>query len=155
MRVGPNAKRHTRGCPDSSGAPCHSNAVDCVPISGGGEPSTLATALLWQGAPELSGRADSNRRPSGPKPDALPDCATPRCHHNLVDHAQKTTSSQPDPGDAVFWCTRQSTPRCGPATRLHFQAHHDVSPAHTCNTTSGTEFAQSTAGGPGMGPEEC
>src|SRR5881397_3926292 len=83
-----------------------------------------------------SGRADSNRRPSGPKPDALPDCATPRRHHNLVDLSQKTTSSQPDPGDAVFWCTRQWTPRCGPATHLHFQAHHDVSPAHTCNTTS-------------------
>ena len=25
-----------------------------------------------------SGRRDSNSRPSGPKPDALPDCATPR-----------------------------------------------------------------------------
>src|SRR5213592_2237127 len=25
-----------------------------------------------------SGRPDSNRRPSGPKPDALPGCATPR-----------------------------------------------------------------------------
>src|SRR5690625_1747900 len=25
-----------------------------------------------------SGRHDSNMRPSGPKPDALPDCATPR-----------------------------------------------------------------------------
>ena len=27
---------------------------------------------------EKSGRQDSNLRPSGPKPDALPDCATPR-----------------------------------------------------------------------------
>jgi site-specific DNA recombinase len=27
---------------------------------------------------EWSGRRDSNPRPSGPKPDALPDCATPR-----------------------------------------------------------------------------
>ena len=26
----------------------------------------------------VSGRQDSNLRPSGPKPDALPDCATPR-----------------------------------------------------------------------------
>ena len=26
----------------------------------------------------LSGWQDSNLRPSGPKPDALPDCATPR-----------------------------------------------------------------------------
>ncbi|ABE04226.1 unknown [Rickettsia bellii RML369-C] len=25
-----------------------------------------------------SGRRDSNSRPSGPKPDALPGCATPR-----------------------------------------------------------------------------
>ena len=28
----------------------------------------------------LSGREDSNLRPSGPKPDALPGCATPRTH---------------------------------------------------------------------------
>src|SRR5438094_4396457 len=45
MRVGPKAKRQTRGCPGSSGAPCHSNVVDCRPISGGGEPSTSATVL--------------------------------------------------------------------------------------------------------------
>src|SRR2546425_4797060 len=45
MRVGAKAKRHTRGCPGSSGAPCHSNVVDCRPISGGGEPSTSATVL--------------------------------------------------------------------------------------------------------------
>src|SRR2546428_6656798 len=45
MRVGPKAKRHTRGCPGSSGPPCHSNVVDCRPISGGGEPSTSATVL--------------------------------------------------------------------------------------------------------------
>src|SRR5437879_11254989 len=44
-RVGPKAKRHTRGCPGGSGAPCHSNVVDCRPISGGGEPSTSATVL--------------------------------------------------------------------------------------------------------------
>src|SRR5699024_9255429 len=31
-----------------------------------------AFSIYW------SGREDSNRRPSGPKPDALPDCATPR-----------------------------------------------------------------------------
>src|SRR5207245_10030369 len=45
MRVGPKAERPTRGCPGSSGAPCHSNVVDCRPISGGGEPSTSATVL--------------------------------------------------------------------------------------------------------------
>src|SRR4051794_21812075 len=28
--------------------------------------------------PSKSGRLDSNQRPSGPQPDALPDCATPR-----------------------------------------------------------------------------
>ena len=31
-----------------------------------------ALAIMW------SGRKDSNLRPSGPKPDALPGCATPR-----------------------------------------------------------------------------
>src|SRR5438445_10227367 len=56
--------------------------------------------------------------------------------------------------NAVFWCTRQFAPRCGPATPSHSQAHQRVSPAHACNTTAGTEFAQSTAGGPRMGPEE-
>ena len=32
----------------------------------------LPTSQQW------SGWRDSNSRPSGPKPDALPDCATPR-----------------------------------------------------------------------------
>jgi hypothetical protein len=31
-----------------------------------------------------SGRQDSNLRPSGPKPDALPGCATPRCLDRLI-----------------------------------------------------------------------
>jgi hypothetical protein len=30
------------------------------------------------GSPGESGRLDLNQRPSGPQPDALPDCATPR-----------------------------------------------------------------------------
>ena len=34
--------------------------------------SALKCLALW------SGRQDSNLRPSGPKPDALPGCATPR-----------------------------------------------------------------------------
>ena len=33
------------------------------------------TLQIWR---VLSGRQDSNLRPSGPKPDALPGCATPR-----------------------------------------------------------------------------
>src|SRR3989449_3628190 len=53
--------------------------------------------------------------------------------------------------NAVFWCTRQFDPRCGPATPSHFQAHQRVFPAHACNTTAGTEFAQSMDGGHRMG----
>ena len=30
-----------------------------------------------------SGRQDSNLRPSGPKPDALPGCATPRVEETI------------------------------------------------------------------------
>ena len=41
---------------------------------------------LWQ--IQWSGRKDSNLRPSGPKPDALPGCATPRlAHSNRPVHA--------------------------------------------------------------------
>jgi hypothetical protein len=42
--------------------------------------STGSPTWNWMGKPaiEWSGRRDSNPRPSGPKPDALPDCATPR-----------------------------------------------------------------------------
>src|SRR5437867_10231485 len=36
---------------------------------------------------ELSGWAESNRRPSGPKPDALPSCATPRAADGAKDVA--------------------------------------------------------------------
>src|SRR2546427_1218705 len=53
--------------------------------------------------------------------------------------------------NAVFWCTRQFDPRCGPATPSHFQAHQRVFPAHACNTTAGTELAQSIDGGHRMG----
>ena len=37
-------------------------------------------ARLWH--LQWSGRKDSNLRPSGPKPDALPGCATPRLAHS-------------------------------------------------------------------------
>src|SRR5437870_8825812 len=70
MRVGPNAKRHTRGCPGSSGAPCHSNTVDCRPISGGGSPSRLPTvkrataqdAPTSRAAPKAAITVSQNRR---------------------------------------------------------------------------------------------
>src|SRR5215207_10488783 len=45
---------------------------------------------LRQVVVKWSGRRDSNPRPSGPKPDALPGCATPRLPliipHDLVSH---------------------------------------------------------------------
>ncbi len=49
----------------------------------GFEPTTLGlegrcSVQLSYGSYFMSGRPDSNRRPSAPKADALPDCATPR-----------------------------------------------------------------------------
>src|SRR2546430_333084 len=44
MTVGVNVKRHTRGWSGSWGMPPHRNEVDWVPISGGGEPSSVPTA---------------------------------------------------------------------------------------------------------------
>src|SRR5215469_16849525 len=41
-----------------------------------------STLSLWRGA--WSGRPDLNRRPSAPKADALPDCATPRAAKRLM-----------------------------------------------------------------------
>src|SRR5437660_12811627 len=37
---------------------------------------------------ELSGWAESNCRPSGPKPDALPSCATPRSSNLAISRAR-------------------------------------------------------------------
>ena len=34
--------------------------------------------FYWKTSSYMSGRQDSNLRPPGPKPGALPDCATPR-----------------------------------------------------------------------------
>src|SRR5438876_12261390 len=41
-----------------------------------------------------SGRRDLNPGPSGPKPDALPDCATPRCH--TTQHRSGSSHKVPD-----------------------------------------------------------
>src|SRR5258707_12999725 len=56
------------------------------------------TARAWSGRPDL------NRRPSAPKADALPDCATPRAQ--ALDVAGVSTSGRPPskgqfPGDTV------------------------------------------------------
>jgi hypothetical protein len=51
-------------------------------ISGGFRPCSLAFAVS-----NLSGRLDSNQRPPGPQPGALPDCATPR---GLLDSTDYT-----------------------------------------------------------------
>ena len=42
----------------------------------------MPKAKLWQ--IKWSGRKDLNLRPSGPKPDALPGCATPRLAHSTL-----------------------------------------------------------------------
>ena len=45
--------------------------------------------ILW------SGRLDSNQRPSAPKADALPNCATPRCNSHIL-HVQTTLDKSHD-----------------------------------------------------------
>ena len=44
----------------------------------------LEGAIWKEESGEWSGRRDSNPRPSAPKADALPDCATPRRLHLIV-----------------------------------------------------------------------
>ena len=46
---------------------------DCITVCVG-----LYILALLISYHQWSGRQDLNLRPSGPKPDALPDCATPR-----------------------------------------------------------------------------
>src|SRR5882762_11456626 len=66
-----------------------------------------------RGSTPKSGRRDSNPRPPGPKPGALPDCATPRttrrldAQENLLGRASKQNLDQRSEGsaavgDAVF-----------------------------------------------------
>ena len=49
---------------------------------------------LSYGRPWLSGRQDLNLRPSAPKADALPGCATPRSMLISVLHCYRITSNQ-------------------------------------------------------------
>src|SRR5437868_11095807 len=51
------------------------------------------TARAWSGRPDL------NRRPSAPKADALPDCATPRAQA-LDDAAVSTSGQAPSKGQS-------------------------------------------------------
>ena len=51
-----------------------------IQLSYGLSRGKTAASAVWQGSSEMkwSGRWDSNSRPPGPKPGALPGCATPR-----------------------------------------------------------------------------
>ncbi len=51
----------------------------------------------------LSGRQDSNLRPSGPKPDALPACATPRFYD-----ACRLNGATPTGFEPVTYCLEGS-----------------------------------------------
>src|SRR5271155_3250367 len=60
-----------------------------------------------------SGREDSNLLPSGPKPDALPGCATPRDHRTAgTCHARRSAATQAL-GALGFCWPRRSTARPG------------------------------------------
>ena len=76
-----------------------------------------------------SGRQDSNLRPSGPKPDALPGCATPRpkleriaklsgrCNAsgkplcNQMTHAGQIGRGEICSGDVRWWARQESNPQ--------------------------------------------
>ena len=61
-----------------------------------------------------SGRADSNRRPPGPKPGALPGCATPRgidCRRSGQDVPD---SAQEGEGTTSSWNTKSSNSTTSP-----------------------------------------
>ena len=64
---------------------------------------THASRLAAEGrgcSMQWSGRRDSNPRPSAPKADALPDCATPRFPLSIVtriDFARRAPLEPPDP----------------------------------------------------------
>ncbi len=56
------------------------------------EPNLVPDNIKDPDKPDLlywSGRQDSNLRPHGPKPRALPDCATPRHGANLYSGRQR------------------------------------------------------------------
>src|SRR5690606_15943193 len=54
----------------------------------------VSPCFLW------SGRRDSNSRPSGPKPDALPGCATPRLKRVTIPRVCRRRGASP--GRAEF-----------------------------------------------------
>ena len=55
------------------------------------DPPELAEGAFQTDIVRWSGRQDSNLRPSAPKADALPDCATPRCHQRTDErHARQS-----------------------------------------------------------------
>ena len=56
--------------------------------------SDLLVTDIW------SGREDSNLRPPGPKPGALPGCATPRRRSRYMEAADTATACKPPPENA-------------------------------------------------------
>ena len=80
-----------------SGSTLVSNPIRTARSDGGGERTGMRQILCHATSPrrgnrlnfnallgKWSGRQDSNLRPSGPKPDALPGCATPRHFFHLA-----------------------------------------------------------------------
>ena len=93
-----------------------SNQLSYIHQSTMGSPSSRARSQQR----DWSGRADLNRRPSGPKPDALPSCATPRSWRKLPcqrdgpqrPHASATAGTNYTPPRADCQATLRYTSRC-------------------------------------------
>src|SRR5476649_594145 len=69
---------------------------------------------------KLSGREDSNLRPHGPEPCALPGCSTPRGTGTIPSHAVRAPAGGPSsigPGTVEFSRLRSTREKDGGAKR--------------------------------------
>src|SRR5688572_19427538 len=80
------------------------------------DPTWMACHLKPRGGERWSGRQDLNLRPSAPKADALPGCATPRLRRKLrranpprLLLSETTSACQPKPRSGEGWWARQDS----------------------------------------------
>ncbi len=85
-----------------------------------------------------SGRRDSNPRPSGPKPDALPDCATPRL--SLVYRIESGTVSN----------RAEHVVRVHPEQDVHQASEHPCEQKHRQQNQGDQDKAETTEKEPAL-----
>src|SRR3569832_591545 len=96
----------------------------------------MAAGRAVRGEAKWSGQQDSNLRPSGPKPDALPDCAMPRSgRHEHVGRPDYTLTGAPTtqasarPEDRIGDLVARRDTELARSSAAHFQ--------HRLNGTGG------------------